>query len=253
MAECIYAGDYVIADGDSFQINVWGYPELSLGVSVRHDGKISIPALGEIKVVGYTPLELAEMLEEKMQKVVKTPIVSIIMGGMTNYEILVLGNGVSPGIHTLNKKTTLLKFLTRFGSMENVDLREAYLMRNKRKIKEDFYALFVKADLSKDIVLEPYDILFIPDNFEKQITIVGAVGSPGKIPYREGMTILDVIFNSGGFEQFAKQNDVVIIRKTRDGKEGRTSVRVKDVMEGKLEENIEVMPGDFIIVKESLF
>ncbi len=248
----VFAKDYVIADGDSFQISVWGYPELSLGVVVRHDGKISIPAVGEIKVVGYTPLELADLLEKEMAKVAKTPIISIIMNGMTNYQILVLGKGASPGVYTLNKETTLLKFLTRFGPLQNADLRKAYLMRNQKKIKIDFYDLYIKGDLSQDIVLEPDDILFIPDNYEKRIILMGAVNKPTTLTHREGMTILDAILSAGGFTAFAKENDVIIIRNNGE-KEERISVRVEDVMEGDINENIKVLPGDFILVKESFF
>jgi len=247
-----FAKDYVIGDGDSLNISVWGSPELSLGVVVRPDGKISIPALGEIKASGLTPTELKDILESELSSIVKKPIVTVIVTGMTNYQILVFGNGAPPGIHTLRKETTLLEFLVQLGSLMNADLEKAYLVRDNQKIKIGFSELFVEGDLSQDIVLEPGDILFIPDNFEKRIKVVGAVSNPTSIPYRQGLTILDVILSVGGFTEFAKKNDVLIIRTLND-KEVRRTVRVKDIMEGDLSENIKVMPGDFIVVEESFF
>jgi polysaccharide export outer membrane protein len=248
----VFAKDYVIGGGDVLEISVWGSPELSLSVIVRPDGKISIPALGDIKASGLTPAELKEILEKELSAIVKKPIVTVIVSEMTNYQVIVFGNGTTPGVHTLNKKTTLLEFLSQLGSLENADLSRAYLIRNKQKIKIGFYELFRKGDLSQDIVLEPNDILFIPDNFEKRIRIVGAVRTPTVVPYKEGLTVLDVILAAGGFTEFAKKNDVLLIRNIK-GEEIHRTVRVKDVMEGELSENIEIMPGDFIVVKESFF
>jgi len=249
-----YAGDYVIGGGDSLQISVWGSPELSIATTVRPDGKISVPALGEIKASGLTPMELNALLEKEMKRVVKTPIVTVIVTGMTNYQVYVVGRGVPAGVHTLTRQTTLLEFLARLGQLENADLESSYLVREKKKIRENFYTLVEKGDFSQDIILEPDDMLFIPDNFEKRVRIVGAVNGPTTIPYREGLTVADVILSAGGFTQFAKENDVKILRTKNDGSQTELTVRAKDLMkDGQINENITMKPGDFVIVKEKLF
>ncbi len=269
------AGDYVIGDGDSLEISVWGSPELSITTTVRPDGKISLPALGEIRASGLTPMELTGVLEKKLKKVVKTPIVTVIVTNMTNYRIFVFGKGAPAGVVTLNRETTLLEFLSQLGPLENADLENSYLVRDKKKIKSDFSALFEKGDFSQDIVLEPGDMLFIPDNFDKRIRIVGAVANPTTVSYREGLTILDVILSAGGFTEFAKQNDVVVLRKKAGSRKkdlpgdilgsspalilskgaGRIKIHVKakDLMKGDMSKNIPMKPGDVVVVKESLF
>ncbi len=271
----LFAGDYVIGDGDSLQISVWGSPDLSITTMVRPDGKISIPAVGEIKASGLTPMELTEVLRKSFKKVVKTPIVTVIVTGMTNYRIFVFGKGAPAGVVTLKRETTLLEFLSQLGPLDNADLENSYLVRDRKKIKSDFSGLFEKGDFSRDIVLEPDDMLFIPDNFEKRISIVGAVVRPATVPYREGLTILDVILSAGGFTEFAKENDVVVLRKKDSGRKkdlsavtlnsspalvlsksaGRIKihVRAKDLMKGDMSKNITMKPGDVVVVKESLF
>ncbi len=249
----VFAKDYVIGDGDSLDISVWGNSELSLSVVVRPDGKISLPAVGEIKASGFTPVELTKVLERELKKVVKTPIVTIIMSGMNNYSVFVFGQGVSAGRRTLTRQTTLLEFLCELGSLDGADLDNSYLVRDKKILKKSFYELFNKGDFSQDIVLESNDMLFFPDNFERKITIVGEIGNPSTIPYREGLTILDVILSAGGFTEFAKENDVQILRKAENDVKEVEKVKVKDLMKGELEHNLKIMPGDFIIVKESLF
>jgi len=249
----VFAKDYVIGDGDTLQISVWGSPELSLSAIVRPDGKISIPAVGEIRASGMTPVELKAFLEKEMTRVVKTPIVTIIVTGMTNYRIFVFGKGAPAGVRVLARETTLLEFLSQLGPLDNADLERSYLVRNKKKIKSNFYELYENGDYSQDVVLEFNDMLFIPDNFEKRISIVGAVKAPMTFPYREGLTILDVILSAGGFNEFAKENDVEILRKKENGKKEEISVRVKDLMKGKMNENVALEPGDLIIVKEAIF
>ncbi len=249
----VFAKDYVIGDGDSLKISVWGNSELSLSVVVRPDGKISLPAVGEIKASGLTPVELSAVVESELKKVVKTPIVNIIMNGMTNYNVFVFGQGAPAGRRTLMRETTLLEFLCELGRLDGADLDNSYLVRDKKIIKKNFYELFNKGDFSQDIILESNDMLFFPDSFEKRITVVGAISKPTTIPYREGLTILDVILSAGGFTEFAKENDVQILRKGENDKRKVEKVKVKELMKGALEHNLKIMPGDFIIVKESLF
>jgi polysaccharide export outer membrane protein len=249
----VFAKDYIIGGGDSLQISVWGSPELSIETIVRPDGKISLPALGEIKASGLTAMQLTKVLEKEMAKIVKTPIVTVVVTGMTNYRIFVFGRGAPAGVHSLSKKTTLLEFLCQLGPLENADLENAYLVRDKKKIKSGFYELFEKGDFSQDILLEPDDMLFIPDNFEKRISIVGAVNNPTTVTYREGLTIMDIILSAGGFTEFAKKNDVKILRKKEDGNRIEITVRAKELMKGNMDENIIMKPGDFVIVKESMF
>ncbi|MBI5742159.1 MAG: polysaccharide biosynthesis/export family protein [Nitrospirae bacterium] len=248
-----FAGDYVIGGGDALQISVWGSPELSLSTTVRPDGKISIPSLGELKASGLTPKELTGVLERELAKVIKTPIVTVIVTGMTNYRIFVFGKGAVAGVRTLTRETTLLEFLSQLGSMENADMENAYLVRDKKKIMNGFSKLFEKGDFARDIVLEPDDMLFIPDNFDNRVSIVGAVIKPATVPYREGLTVMDVILNAGGFTEFAKESDVEVFRKNESGESSKISVNAKDLMKGDLTRNVAIMPGDVVVVKERLF
>jgi len=254
IAADLHAKDYVIGDGDSFEISVWGNSQLTSSVTVRPDGKISLPALGEIIASGLTPKELTDLLEEEMKSIIKTPIVSVIMSGMKNYRVYIFGRGTAAtGVRQLDRKTTLLELLCDIGKIGAADLESAYLLRNKEKIKTDFSELFEDGDISQDIVLESNDMLFIPDNYEKKVSIFGAVGAPTAIPYRKGLTMLDIIVSIGGFNEFAKENDVQIFRKSSSGERVKIRVYAKDLMKGEMDKNVEIMPGDFILVKESLF
>ena len=247
------ASDYVIGEGDVLNISVWGVKEMSLSQTVRPDGKITVPALGEVVASGLTPLELQKKLTKALKKLIKNPVVTVIVEKITNNRVYVFGGGIKSGIYNIDRKTTLLQLLCQIGDLTNADLHNSYVERNGKKIKKDFYNLFVKGDTSEDINILPDDVIFIPALTEKNVYVVGAVNTPKFILYRDGLTVLEAILDAGGFNKFAKQNDVIIYRKDR-GKETTIKVKLKDLMkEGDLTQNIKLKPGDYIVVKEGLF
>jgi len=250
---------YLIGDEDLLQISVWGNQELNVQVPVRPDGMISFPLVGDIKASGVSPRELKSKLENELAKFVKTPIVSIMVTAINSFKVYVIGEGITmvgtnTGVITLKRNTSLMQLLAQVGSLKNADLNSAYILRDEKKLNNDFFKLIVKGDISQDIQLKPNDIIFIPDNFEKRIMVVGAVKNPGIIQYREGLTIVDAILNTGGFTEFAKQNDVLIVRKEGNAIMKNIEARMKDVIkDGDISKDILLKPGDFIIVKTGIF
>ncbi|MDQ7076119.1 MAG: polysaccharide biosynthesis/export family protein [Gammaproteobacteria bacterium] len=89
--------------------------------------------------------------------------------------------------------------------------------------------------------------------FLSQVRVLGAVGSVTSLPYRPGMTVLDVVLEAGGVSEFSSPNGTKLYRKF-DGKTRTIEVNLKDILsEGKLETNYTLRPGDVITVPEKLF
>jgi polysaccharide export outer membrane protein len=248
---------YMIGDEDVLQISVWGNPELTVQVPVRPDGMISVPLAGDVRAAGLTPQELKALLEKELIKYVKAPTVSVVVTAVNSFKVFVLGEGVSgattSGAITLRRNTTLLQLFAQLGSLQNANLNNSFVLRNGQKLNVDLYKLVVKGDITQDLQIRPNDIIFIPDNFEKRIMVIGAVKTPGVIQYKEGMTVLDAILSAGGFTEFAKQNGVIVVRK--EGNEVRNiEVELKDaIKEGKISKDLPLKPGDRIIVKTGIF
>lgn len=86
-----------------------------------------------------------------------------------------------------------------------------------------------------------------------RVTAIGQLASPGSFPYREGMRVLDLVLEAGGLGQFAAGNRARIVR-MEGGQRVEVRVRLKDLMErGRLKDNIDLRPGDVLVVPESLF
>ncbi|WP_341888272.1 XrtA/PEP-CTERM system exopolysaccharide export protein [Variovorax sp. YR752] len=86
----------------------------------------------------------------------------------------------------------------------------------------------------------------------EQIRIIGEATRPQAIAYRQNMTILDVMIQVGGLTDFADGNNAVLVRGKDGGKQ--YSVRLKDLIRrGDISANVDVRPGDVIIIPQSWF
>ncbi|MGE5172732.1 MAG: XrtA/PEP-CTERM system exopolysaccharide export protein [Betaproteobacteria bacterium] len=265
LAKPVFAAEYIIGEGDTLTISVWGEKDLSLSVKVRPDGKITLPAIGEVAAANMTPARLQTVLTNKLKGIVKNPIVTVIVTEITNNKVYIFGGGVSSGVYSLAQRTTLLQLLCQLGHQvspsagatgagtASPDLKNAYVLRKEEKIKKDFYNLFIKGQTSEDIVIEPNDAIFIPAYVDKNVYIMGAVAAPKAIEYRESLTVMEAILGAGGFTKFASPNDTIIYRK-ENNREMTIKVKAKRLMsDGDLTQNVMLKPGDYIVVHEGIF
>ena len=89
--------------------------------------------------------------------------------------------------------------------------------------------------------------------FERQIRVVGQAANPQSIPYREGMTVLDVMIAVGGLGEFAAGNRAKLIR-TVNGEATEYRIRLDDLLnKGEIRHNVKIEPGDVLIIPESFF
>ncbi len=87
----------------------------------------------------------------------------------------------------------------------------------------------------------------------EQIRIVGEATQPQALPYRENMTLLDVMIAVGGLTEFASGNKASIVR-VIDGVQKQIRVRLKDLLKkGDISANVKMMPGDILIIPEAWF
>jgi polysaccharide biosynthesis/export protein len=88
--------------------------------------------------------------------------------------------------------------------------------------------------------------------YDAQIRVVGQAANPQSLPYRAGMTLLDVMIAVGGLGKFAAGNRAKIARKV-DGKPTEIKVKLTRLLDGDVKANIEMRPGDVLIIPESRF
>ncbi len=167
-----FTKEYRIGIGDNLKVDVYRNPDLSVSVTVRPDGKITVPVAGDVAVGGHTPEEVSKVVAAALSEYVRDPIVTTTVVGMGSNE-----------------------YLTR-------------------------------------------------------VRVTGAVTTPTSMPYRNGMTVLDVVLEAGGVNEFASPSGTMLYRASGE----HLKVRLDRLLKGAdMSTNYAVKPGDLIAVPERLF
>jgi polysaccharide biosynthesis/export protein len=86
-----------------------------------------------------------------------------------------------------------------------------------------------------------------------EVKVVGQVSHPQAVPYREGMTVIDVILECGGLNPYAAGNRARIVRE-QNGKTEEIRVKLQNLMQkGDMSQNFHLMPGDVVVVPQTIF
>lgn len=144
---------------------------------------------------------------------------------------------------------TLLTAIIKAGISTQVP--EITVLR-KQQESDEFVATQVKFDptnpAKNDIILLPDDIITLPDSSQTSINVTGEVRRQGTVPYREGITVFDVIQASGGVTEKAASNKIKVLRKSGSGRT-QIIVNMNNILENWNGENDTVlMPGDIVLV-----
>lgn len=162
--------EYIIGPGDNLEIFVWRKPDLSVTVPVRPDGRISIPLVPDLVAVGKTTTGLAHEIEQRLQKYVKEPIVTVIAKGFVgpfSRQVRVIGEAVSPHAIPYRANMTVLDAMIEVGGLTKYAAgNDAVLVRaiDGKQVSYSVHldSLIRDGDVSANVPLAPGDILIIP-------------------------------------------------------------------------------------------
>ncbi len=255
---------YKIGPEDKLKIDVWGNSSLSSEVDVRPDGRISLPLLGEIYVVGMSPNQLREELTRGFAEYINNPEITVTVLEVRSMKIHIFGNVDFAGPHELRGTTTLLEFFATNKIPVKVDLSASFIVRNGRKLPIDLYALIEQGAISNNIELLSGDLIYFMDRKEKRgvaakkldkIRVIGAVRRQVVLRYEDGLTVLDALMKAGGCTEEADKSKIKIIRKRDGNKADEVIVNISQLVdpEEKTMNNILLKPGDIVSVPRSWF
>ena len=89
--------------------------------------------------------------------------------------------------------------------------------------------------------------------FSEQVRVIGEAAEPQAISYTQNMTLLDVMIQVGGLTEFADGNDAVLVR-IESGVQKQYDIAIEDLIKnGDISANVDVLPGDIIVIPETWF
>lgn len=159
--------DYVIGPEDVLTVVFWREKEMSGDLTVRPDGKISLPLINDIQAAGLTPEQLRIRLTEAAAKYIEAPTVTVVVKTINSRKVFIMGQVSKPGAYPISGPITVLQLLTLAGGMlEFADAEHIVIMRteNGKTTSHDFnYKDVLRGrNLKQNIELKPGDTIVVP-------------------------------------------------------------------------------------------
>ena len=163
---------YRIGPLDTLNIVVWRNPELSGPVTVRPDGFVSLPLIGELKAAGKSPGELSQEARAALAKLVLEPVVSVVVTGFQGVygeQIRIVGEAARPQAVAYRQDMTLLDVMIQVGGVTDfADGNAAVLIRGSEGGKQysvRLKDLLKRGDISANVAVMPGDIVMVPQSW----------------------------------------------------------------------------------------
>ncbi|MGO9255800.1 MAG: polysaccharide biosynthesis/export family protein [Bryobacteraceae bacterium] len=155
---------YVIGAEDVLNITVWNSQPLSGSHTVRPDGRISMPLVGEIMAAGKTPLELETEITGKLKSgnIIKTPNVAVSVAAVNSKKYYLEGEVNKPGQYNLIVPTTVLQALVNAGGFKDfANQTHIRILRGKETFNFNYKQVIKNQHTEQNIYLEPGDIIIV--------------------------------------------------------------------------------------------
>lgn len=180
------AAEYIMTPGDQLQIYVLGHPDISStrantdsAYTVRPDGKLNFPLVGEIDVNGLTVYEFTKLLTKELSEYIINPSITVNVAKLGTTRVFVMGEVSKQGMYELTKSHRVLDALGAAGGFtQKAAKKDIYLVRNAGTPEENVQKLNIlnymkKGDMTQNLVLQEGDCLYLTSNHKISLQDIG--------------------------------------------------------------------------------
>lgn len=160
--------EYRIGINDVLTINVWHEPDLSRNLTVRPDGMISLPLVGDVRAAGKTPLALQAELSSDLARYIKDPELTVIVAEIRSRRVNIIGQVMHPGAFALTQQMGVLDIIAEAGGLrEFAKKKKIYVLREtsagvRERLKYNYDAVLAAKRGAHDILLQANDTVVVP-------------------------------------------------------------------------------------------
>ncbi len=205
--------DYALNIGDTVSINLTGSVEGSADFEIDRNGRIFLPKVGEVTLVGVRYRDLQDRISRSLAKQYRGYEVTASIKQLRGIRVYVTGFANNPGAFSINSLSTMVNaVLAAGGPNAGGSLRAIKLYRNGAEVADfDLYDLIRNGDRSRDAVLQNEDVLFIPP-VGQQVAVVGSVNEEAIYEARPGESLEAVLRLAGGPNGLADDSRLILYR-----------------------------------------
>jgi polysaccharide export outer membrane protein len=164
----VVPASYRIGAGDILQITVWKEPDASVpSIVVRPDGKISLPVIKEVDVVGLTPAQLETQLTQRLDRFIHGAEVTVVVREIRSKKVYMVGAVRHEGPVRLDSPITVLQAINEAGGLtEYAKRKKIYVLRNEngqpQRLPLDYDAVLRGERSELNVLLQPGDTIVVP-------------------------------------------------------------------------------------------
>lgn len=160
-------GDYVVGPEDVLGIVFWRDQDMTGDVTVRPDGKITLPLIGDIDAAGLRPDALKTVIEKAATKFITEPTIAVVVRQINSRKVFITGEVKTPGAYPLIGPRTVMQLIALAGGLsEYADGNAITVMRlengRQRSFKFHYNDVARGKALPQNILLQPGDTVVVP-------------------------------------------------------------------------------------------
>ena len=174
--------DYVIGPGDELMIRAWGQIDLDVHARVDRNGNVFLPKVGSVNVSGLKYAQIEDFMRSHIGRIYQNFDLNVTMGDLRSIDIYVVGQVTRPGRYTVSSLSTLTNAIFASGGPSpHGSMRDVQLKRGGKVVTTfDLYDLLLNGDKSKDVVLQPEDVIYVAPS-GPEVAMGGQVNVPGSL------------------------------------------------------------------------
>jgi len=260
--------EYQLGGMDVLNIIVYGEDELNRGgLRISHDGYITLPLIGRVRVEGFTSAQAEALITKKYREggFLKSPHITVTVKEFKSRQVLIMGAVKDPGRHPMEGNERLLEMLAKAGGIKfddrgDVVANSIRILRTVKTTAGDTERISMDLDLESltqgtrpqyNIVMQDKDVVYVPES--PRFFVTGEVRNPGHYKIKDRpITVVEAITMAGGPTRTAALNRTRVVR-VIDGKETTLSIPASDILDGDKSKDIIVQPNDVIVIPQSYF
>ena len=159
--------DYVIGVDDALDVVFWREKEMSATVTVRPDGKISLPLINDVTAAGLTPDALRASITTLAGKFVEDATVTVVVKAINSRKVFITGQVGKPGPYPMMDTITVLQLISMAGGLNEYakaeDIRIVRIENGKpAAIRFNYNEVAEGKSLAQNIALKPGDSVIVP-------------------------------------------------------------------------------------------
>lgn len=257
-------GEYVIDSGDVLEFVAFDDVTLNREITVRYDGFVSLPRVPDVKVAGLTRPAAQEAIREVYSKIYRDPEISLSITTPASKAYVVTGDVQTPGRYPFERTLSLWDAISQAGGLRERNagggnggglvaitgqITKAFVIRRangeRQVMPYDLRGLGKPGDYQGDTPIYYGDIVYVPEGVNL-VYLLGESRAPVIVELIEGMTLLQMLALSGGFDaSTAKISSVVLLRQSGEGTTDLHKIDLRAILKNKAPD-MPLQPGDVV-------